>query len=88
VRFRRIGDLHLYSAKIAGTLGCLFLFRLLVFGTYSATVFHVVIAICMVASTESLLVVSTRTTVSEHVGSLFLRSPRDLPGRSTSWSRK
>jgi cardiolipin synthase len=75
VRFRRIGDLHLYSAKVAGTLGYLFAVWLLLFGTYDATVFYLVIAICMLASAESLLVVSTRSEVDEHVGSI-LSPPR------------
>lgn len=73
VRFRRIGDLHLYSAKIAGTLGYLFAVWLLLFGTYSVTVFYLVIGISMLASAESLLVVSTRSAVDEHVGSILSR---------------
>lgn len=73
VRFRRIGDLHLYSAKIAGTLGYLFAVWLLLFGTYSVPVFHLVIGMSMLASTESLLVVATRSTVDEHVGSILWR---------------
>lgn len=73
VRFRRIGDLHLYSAKIAGTLGYLFAVWLLLFGTYSVTVFHLVIGMSILASTETLLVVSTRSTVDEHVGSILSR---------------
>src|SRR5690606_25427113 len=62
VRFRRIGDLHLYSAKAAGTLGYLFAIWLLLFGTYSVGVFRVVVAICILASLETLLVVSTCST--------------------------
>ena len=79
VRFRRLGDLHLYSAKVAGTLGYLFAIWLLLFGTYSTAAFYVVMACAFVASGESLLVVATRATVDEHVRSILLP-----PGRRAS----
>ena len=72
VRFRRIGNIHLYSAKVAGAMGYLFAIWLLLFGTYSEALFYVLMAIVVVASGESLLVVATRKTVDEHVGSFFL----------------
>lgn len=75
VKFRRIGDLHLYSAKVAGVLAYLFAIWLLIFGTYSEAVFYVLIAMLFVASGEHLLVVMTRDSVDEHVGSILL-SPR------------
>jgi len=80
LRFRKVGDLHLYSAKAAGTLGYLFAIWLLLFGSYSATVFYLVIALCMLASLETLLVVSTRSRVDEHIGSILRSSRRDAPG--------
>ena len=73
VRFRRIGNIHLYSAKVAGMFGYLFAIWLLLFGTYSETVFYVLMASLFVASGESLLVVATRKKVDEHVGSIFCR---------------
>lgn len=78
-RFRKIGDLHLYSAKVAGTLGYLFAIWLLLFGTYNETLFYVLMACILVASSESLLVVATLETVDEHVGSIFLSSRRRRP---------
>lgn len=74
VRFHRIGDLHLYSGKVAGALGNLFAIWLLLFGTYSETLFYVLMASLFVASGEFLLVVATRERVDEHVGSIFLSS--------------
>ncbi|HEX5073007.1 MAG TPA: CDP-alcohol phosphatidyltransferase family protein [Gemmatimonadaceae bacterium] len=71
VRFRRIGDLHLYSAKIAGLMGYLFAIWLLVFGTYATTLFYVLMATLFVGTGESLLLVATRQTVDAHVGSIF-----------------
>lgn len=72
VRFRRVGNIHLYSAKVAGAMGYLFAIWLLLFGTYSDALFHVLMTIVFLASGESLLVVATRKTVDEHVGSIFL----------------
>ena len=76
VRFRRIGDLHLYSAKVAGALMYLFAIWLLIFGTYNETVFYVVIATLFIGSGENLLVVSTRKSVDERIGSILLRPRR------------
>lgn len=72
IRFRRFGDVHLYSAKAAGTLGYLFAIWLLITGTYREPVFHLVIAVCFAAAAETLVVVSTRARVDEHVGSILL----------------
>lgn len=71
LKFRRFGDLHLYSAKVAGTLAYLFAIWLLMFGTYSRTAFHVVIIVCTVAALEHLAVLLSRRTVDEHVGSIL-----------------
>lgn len=73
VRFRRIGDIHLYSAKVAGAFGYLFAIWLLLFGTYSEPLFYVLMASMFVASGESLMVVATRERVDEHVGSILCR---------------
>ena len=87
VRFRRIGDLHLYSAKVSGVIAYLFAIWLLIFGTYNETVFYVVMACLFIGSAENLLVVATRKSVDEHVGSILLRrgrqtarGTRDSPG--------
>jgi cardiolipin synthase (CMP-forming) len=71
LRFRRFGDLHLYSAKVAGTLGFLFAIGLLLFDSYSPGLFYLVIAACLAASVETLLVFLTRATVDERIGSIF-----------------
>lgn len=76
LKFRRFGDLHLYSAKVAGTLAYLFAIWLLMFGTYSRTAFQIVIMICMVAALEHLAVLLSRQTVDEHVGSIFKHRER------------
>jgi phosphatidylglycerophosphate synthase len=76
VRFRRIGDLHLYSAKAAMTAGYLFGISLLFFGGYDRRVFALVIGILYLATAESLLVYLTRHDPDERIGSILLRGRR------------
>ncbi|MEW5929309.1 MAG: CDP-alcohol phosphatidyltransferase family protein [Gemmatimonadota bacterium] len=76
IRFRRIGGLHLYSAKAAGAIAYLFGVALLVFGEYSPPLFYLVAAAATMGATEMLLVFLTRDRVDEHVGSIFRRRPR------------
>ena len=71
LKFRRVGDLHLYSAKVAGTAGYLFAIWVLIFGDYARWVFHVVIALCFIATLESLAVTLRRDRVDEHVGTVL-----------------
>ena len=61
VRFRRIGDLHLRSAKVAGVVAHLFVLFLLLTGTYSRVVFAAVMALCYIATSEALLVMLLAT---------------------------
>jgi phosphatidylglycerophosphate synthase len=74
LKFHRVGDLHLYSAKAAGTAGYLFAIWLLIFGDYARWVFHLVIALCFIATLESLAVILRRDRVDEHVGTVFRRN--------------
>lgn len=81
VRFRRFGDLHLYSSKAAAILGNLFGISLLILGTYSPPIFYAVLAVCSVAAVETLIALLTRSNVDEHIGSIFLpRRNRPAPG--------
>jgi phosphatidylglycerophosphate synthase len=72
IKFRRFGDLHLYSAKAAAILGNLFGISLLIFGTYSPPVFYAVLAFCFVAAAETLIALLTCSKVDEHIGSILL----------------
>ena len=73
LKFRRVGDLHLYSAKVAGTAGYLFAIWVLIFGDYARWVFHLVIALCFIATLESLVVTLRRDRVDERIGSVLRR---------------
>lgn len=72
-RFRRIGDLHLYSAKAAMTLGYIFVVLLLYRGDYEPWFFAVTIGACFVGTGETLLVYLTRGDGWERPGSVFSR---------------
>ena len=60
-RFRRVGDLHLRSAKLAGVAAHLFVLVLLLTGTYSRLVFAGAMTLCFIATVESLLVFALAT---------------------------
>jgi cardiolipin synthase (CMP-forming) len=74
LRFRRLGGLHLYSAKLAGTLGYLFAIWLLLAGDYRRSVFFVVIAIAFIAMLETVAIFLTARRVDEHAGSILSRA--------------
>jgi phosphatidylglycerophosphate synthase len=71
VKFGRMGNLHLYSAKAAGVLGHLFAVWIFLFGSYSPAFFWLAITVAMVASTETLLVALTRERVDERIVSIL-----------------
>jgi phosphatidylglycerophosphate synthase len=73
IRFRRLGGLHLYSAKASSILCYLFGVALLVTGEYSPLFFYVVVGAATLGAAETLLVLLTRSEVDENVGSILLR---------------
>ena len=73
VRFRRVTNLHLYSAKAAGFVGYLFVIYLLMFDGPPAPFFWVAIALAFAGSAETLLIMLTRRVVDERLGSIFRR---------------
>lgn len=74
VKFGRLGNLHLYSAKTAGVLGYLFAIWYFVVGDYSPIFFGIAVTAAIIASTETLLVALTRREASDRIGSIFIRS--------------
>jgi phosphatidylglycerophosphate synthase len=73
VKFGRLGNLHLYSAKAAGVLGHLFAVWVFIVGSYSPIFFGIAVGVAILASAETLLVALTRDEVSEKVGSILMR---------------
>lgn len=73
VRFGRVGDLHLYSAKAAGVVGHLFAIWLFVFDDYSRIFWAVTIGLAILAATETLLMAILRRPSEDWTGSVFMR---------------
>jgi cardiolipin synthase len=72
LRFRQVGNLHLYSAKVAGVAGYAFGLMLLYTGDYNPTVWYGVLGVTYFAGLESLAVIFTRRGVRDHRGTIFL----------------
>lgn len=72
MRFRQIGNLHLYSAKAAGVAGYGFGLLLLYTGDYSRPVWYAVLGMAWLGGIESLAVILTRRGVRDHRGSILL----------------
>lgn len=72
LKFRRFGNLHLYSAKVAGVFMYLFATVTFLKGTYYPLFFYLTVASHIVSSTEALLVQLLHNQVDEHMGSLWL----------------
>jgi phosphatidylglycerophosphate synthase len=73
VRFGRLGNLHLYSAKTAGVVAYLFAVWLFVSGGYHPAFFRLAVGLAILGATETLLVALTRDHVDERAGSLLSR---------------
>lgn len=74
IKFGRLGNLHLYSAKLAGVLGYLFAISYFVLGDYSPIFFTIAAATAIVGATETLLIALTRRAVGDRIGSILIRS--------------
>lgn len=73
VRHRRLGNLHLYSAKAAGLAGYAFAATLFLLPGYSRPFFAVALAMAFLATAETLLMFATRAHVDEHARSILIR---------------
>ena len=79
IRFRRLVDVHLLSAKAANFLGFLFGAYLIAFGVESPVVTYVVIGVCLLAAIETFLVVTTFERVDERIRTVFRRPSKWYP---------
>lgn len=82
IRFKKPGDLHLYSGKLAGGLGYAFGASLLLFGGYSRWVFYAVLTIASLAALEALAIFLTAKSVDEHRRSILF--PPHRAGSTTT----
>jgi cardiolipin synthase (CMP-forming) len=76
LRFRRIADVHLYSAKAANFLGFWFVAYLLTFDDYPPVAFYVVIGVCLLAALETLLALTICDRVDERMVTILRRLRR------------
>ncbi len=76
IKFRQLGNLHLYSSKAAG--GLLYSFAVITFvtGAYEPPLLWLAAAAFMVSSTETLLAQLLLSAVDENVGSILLSRKR------------
>lgn len=76
IRFRRLPDVHLYSAKLANFAGFLFVGQLLAFGTYPPALAWAVLGICIMAALETCIVVIAFPRLGVGVRTMFQVVPR------------
>ena len=76
IKFHQLGNLHLYSSKVAG--GALYSFAVitLLAGVYSPPLLWLAAAAFMVSSTETLVAQVLLSAVDENMGSIFLALKR------------
>jgi len=72
IKFRRIGNLHLYSSKIAGVISYTFVVHAYLF-SYSTILFYLTLAALIIAASENILIQLLNNEVDEHMGSVLLR---------------
>lgn len=80
LRFGRVGDLHLYSAKAAGPVAYFWAVCLLAWEATDVRLFYAAMVLAFAAQAEMLYVFLTRSRVDEHAGSvLFAPRPATSP---------
>ena len=76
-KFRQFGsNLHLHSHKMAAITGYLFFVHAFLFGGYHRTLFYVAAATFILSQLETIAILLIRSTLSEHLGSIFLLRAR------------
>ena len=82
VKFRQLGNLHLYSSKVAGGLLYSFAIITLVVGRYEPLLLALAAAAFIVSSTETLLAQLVSPAVDENMGSVLLVRSRRAESRT------
>ena len=72
IKFRRFGNLHLYSGKVGSVFQYLFVFTTLLFPGYNRSLFYLAVMTFTITYLEALLIQLTRSEVNEHIGSILL----------------
>ncbi len=72
IKFKRFGNLHLYSGKVGSYVQYIFILHALIFPGYNQFLFHLAVGMFILSNTESLLLQLTHSQVDEHIGSIVL----------------
>lgn len=72
IKFRRIGNLHLYSSKAAAVFSYAFVIHAYIFG-YNLILFYISISSLIAAAIELILLQILNEYVDEHMGSVLLK---------------
>lgn len=72
IKFKRFGNLHLYSGKIGSYVQYIFILHALIFPGYNQLLFHLAVGLFILSNTEALLLQLTHSQVDEHIGSIVL----------------
>ena len=70
IKFRRIANLHLYSAKAAGVAGYVFVVLAFIFG-YNEVLFYIAFIVLTISSVEALVLQLFCSSVDEHMKSII-----------------
>jgi phosphatidylglycerophosphate synthase len=84
VKFKQLGNLHLYSSKAAGFLAFIFLSHTFLFDGYNQPMFYIVVSVYILSLLEGLIIYLTQDYVDEHMGSIVLvyKKNKDKKARS------
>ena len=72
IKFRRFGNLHLYSEKVGSYVQYIFIFSTLISPGYNPLLFHLAVGMFILSNSEALLLQLTRSQVDEYIGSIVL----------------
>ena len=72
IKFRRLGNLHLYTGKFSGGVLFFFLAHTFLFEGYSSFLFYFLVSIFTLGMLEGLMIFLTQDEVNEHMGSIIL----------------
>ena len=72
IKFKRFGNLHLYSGKVGSYVQYIFIFSALIFPGYNPLLFYLAVGMFILSNSEALLLQLTRSQVDEHIGSIVL----------------
>ena len=72
VKFKQLGNLHLYSGKFTGVVTFVFLAHTFLFEGYSQIMFNIAVSVYIFSLLEGLVIFLTQDDVNEHMGSIVL----------------